>query len=77
MEEQSQTCGYPITESELLNKSSEIDGLTNEPSETFWEEIKIPLCNSITKSNHNGELITSQKQAVIKLIVKRIRTRTN
>ena len=77
MEEQSQTCGYPITESELLNKSSGNGALTNESYKTFWEEIKIPLCNSITKSNHNGELTTSQKQAVIKLIIKRIRTRTN
>ena len=59
MEEQSQTCGYPITEFELLNKSSGNDGLTNKSYKTFWEGIKIPLCNSITKSNHNGELTTS------------------
>ena len=35
---------------------------------------KIPLCNIITKSYQNGELSTSQRQAVIKLIEKRIRT---
>ena len=82
-EEQSQTCEGPITESELLNslkgmpnnKSPGNDGLTKEFYETFWEEIKIPLCNSITKSYQNRELSASQRQAVIKLIEKRIRTR--
>ena len=79
MEEQSQTCEGPITESELLNavksmsndKSPGSDGLTKEFYETFWEEIRIPLCNSITKSYQNGELSTSQRQAVIKLIEKK------
>ena len=55
--EQSQTCEGPITESELLNalecmlnnKSPGNDGLTKEFYETFQEEIKIPLCNSIRK----------------------------
>ena len=78
-EEQSQTCEGPITEPELLNaiksipnnKSPGNDGLTNQFYETFWEEIKIPLCNSITKSYQNGELKTSQRQAVIKLIEKK------
>ena len=82
MEEQSQTCESPITESELLNalksisnnKSPGDDGLTKESYETFWEEVKISLCNSITKS-YNRELSASQKQAVIKLIEKRIMTR--
>ena len=78
-EEQSQTCEGPATESELLNalksmpnnKSPGNDGLTKEFYETFWEEIKIPLCNSITKSYQNGGLSTSQRQAVIKLIDKK------
>ena len=56
-EKQSQTCEGPITESELLNalkimpnnKSPGNVGLTKEFHATFWEEIKIPLCNSITK----------------------------
>ena len=26
--------------------------------ETFWEEMKIPLCDSIKKSYQNGELNT-------------------
>ena len=57
------------------NKSPKNDCITKEFYETFWEEIKIPLCDSTTKSYQNGELSTSQKQAVIKLIKKRIRTR--
>ena len=65
-EEQSQTCEGPITESELLNalksmannKSPGNDVLTKEFYETFWEEIKIPLCNSVTKSYQNEELRT-------------------
>ena len=52
------------------NKSPGNDGLTKEFYETFWEEIKISLCDSITKSYQNGELSKSQKQAVIKLIKK-------
>ena len=48
------------------NKSPGNDGLTKEFQETFQEEIKIPLCKSITKSCQNGQLSTSQNQAVIK-----------
>ena len=78
-EEQSQICEGPITESELLNalksmpnnKSPGNDGLAKEFYETFWEEIKIPLCNNISKSYQNGELSTSQRQTVIKLIEKK------
>ena len=53
------------------NKSPGNDGLTKEFYETFWEEIKISLCNSITRSCQNGELSTSQRPAVIKLIEKK------
>ena len=53
------------------NKSPGNGGLTKEFYETFWEEIKIPLCNSIKKSYQNGGLSTSQRQAVIKLIDKK------
>ena len=55
--EQSQTCEGPILESELLkalknmsyNKSPGNDVLTKEFYETFWEDLKKPLCASITK----------------------------
>ena len=57
-----------------INKSPGNNGLTKEFYETFWEEIKMPLCKSITKSLQNGELSTSQRQTVIKLIEKKIRT---
>ena len=78
-EEQSQTCKGPITESELLNvhksipnnKSPGYDDLTKAFYETFWEEIKIPLCNSVTKPYENGELNISQRNAVTKLIEKK------
>ena len=53
------------------NKSPANDGLTKEIYETFWEEIKIPLCDSIMKWYKNGELSTSQKKAVITLIEKK------
>ena len=78
--EQSQTCEGPILENELLkalknmtnNKSPGNDGLTKEFYETFWEDMKKPLCASITKAFHRGELSHSEKQAVIKLIEKKI-----
>ena len=54
-----------------INKWSGNDGLTKEFYETFSEEIKIPLCNSITKSLQNGELSTSKRQTVIKLMQKK------
>ena len=66
---------FYITESELLNALKSMpdnklpgnDGLTKEFYRKFWEEITIPLCNSITISCQNGELSTSQTQALIKL----------
>ena len=42
----------------MNNKSLRNDGLTIKFYETFWEKIKIPLCNSITKSCQKGELST-------------------
>ena len=54
------------------NKSPRNDGLTKECYETFWEDLKKPLCANITKAFHRNELSHSQKQAVIKLIEKKI-----
>ena len=54
------------------NKSPENDDLIKEFYETFWEDLKKVLCASITKAFHRGELSHSQKQALIKLIEKKI-----
>ena len=54
--------------------SNELPGnnlLTKEFYETLWEDLKKPLCASITKTFHSGELSHSQKQAVIKNYKKR------
>ena len=52
-------------------KSPGNDGLTKEFYETFWDDIKRPLTLSFQQALKNGELSTSQKQAVIKLIEKK------
>ena len=76
--EQSQICEGPISVNELLkalksmsnNTSPGNYGLTKEFNESFWEDLKKPLCASIRKAFHRGESSHSQKQAVIKLIEK-------
>ena len=78
-DEQSKACEGPISENELLNafknmsnkKSPGNDDLTKEFYETFWEDLKKPLCPSIAKAIHRGEFSHSQKQAVIKLVEKK------
>ena len=68
-EEQVTKCESEIKESEILkslksmknDKSPGNDGLTKEFYETFWEEIKTPLSNSIRKSFLTEELSTSKK----------------
>ena len=49
------------------------DRITKEFYEFFWNDIKNSLSDSIKKSFLSGELSTSQKQAVIKLIEKKDR----
>ena len=44
------------------NNSPGSDDLTKEFYETFWEDSKKPLCASIIKAFHRGELSHSQKQ---------------
>ena len=55
------------------NKSPGNDGVTKEFYKTFWEDLKKPMCDSIKKAFHRGELSHSQKQATIKLIEKKDR----
>ena len=53
------------------DKSPRNDEITKEFYKFFWDNIKNSLSNSIKKSFISGELSTSQKQAVIKLIEKK------
>ena len=50
------------------DKFPENDGITKEFYIKFWDAVKERLCASIQQSFIAGELSTSQKQAIIKLI---------
>ena len=77
--EQSLECEKNISEKELLealksmpnDKSPGNDGLTKEFFETFWSEIKKTFLSCVIHSFDKGELCTSQRQAIIKLIKKK------
>ena len=47
------------------------DGIAKQFYEAFWDDLKTPPLLSVNKAFKVGELSTSQKQAVIKLIEKR------
>ena len=74
-------CEGEITECELLqaltsmdnDKSPGNDSITKEFYIKFWDAIKEPVCATIQQSFITGELSTSQKQAIIKLIEKKDR----
>lgn len=51
------------------DKAAEIDGLTKESYETFWDNIKETLDSSINKAKIEQSI--SQRQAIIKLIEKK------
>ena len=80
-ENQTLKCEGAINECELLkaltsmdnDKSLGNDGITKEFYIKFWDVVKEPLCASIQQSFIAGELSTSQKQAIIKLIEKKDR----
>ena len=58
------------------NKSPGNDGLSCEFYKTFWDDIKGPFFDSIMQGREKGELSTSQKQAIIRLIEKKDKDRT-
>ena len=77
--EQSLECEKNISEKELLealksmpnDKSLGNVGLIKEFFETFWSEIKKTFLSCVIHSFDKGELYTSQRQAIIKLIEKK------
>ena len=79
-ENQTLKCEGAITESGLLkaltssdnDKSLGNDDITKEFYTKLWDVVKEPLCASIQQSFIVRELSTSQKQAIIKLIKKKI-----
>ena len=71
-------CDEEVSEKKVLdviktftnNKSPGNDGLTKELYEMFWDDLKQPFMNSMKETKIRKKLITSQRQAVIKLIEK-------
>ena len=74
-------CESEIIEKDLITalksmpygKSPGHDGLTKEFYEHFWDDLKFYFINSLKQSKIEGNLSISQRQAVIKLIVKKDR----
>ena len=70
-----------ITEDNLLvalksipyNKTPRNDGLSKEFYETFWEGIKGVFINSLKQAKIVGSLSISRRQAVIKLLEKKVK----
>ena len=54
-------------------KSPGHDGLTKDFYEHFWDDLRVYFINSLKQSKIEGNLSISQRQAVIKLIVKKDR----
>ena len=53
------------------NKSLGNDGLTKQFYETFWEELKQHFKNLLNPKKVSKKLVTSQRQAVTKLLEKK------
>ena len=53
------------------NKTPGNDGLSKEFYMKFWQKLKEPLYRSLMQGKRKGELSTSQRQAVIKLLGKK------
>ena len=79
-EDQVKLCEEDLTEKDLYkslrsmqnDKSPGNDGLTKEFYETFWDDLKEIFVNSVREAKEIGHLSTSQRQAIIKLIEKKI-----
>ena len=77
--EQKNLCNGPLSIEELYeallemneNKSPGNDGLSPEFYKMFWNSIKLPLFASVNKAKACGQLSTSQRQAIIRLIEKK------
>ena len=71
--EQKKVCDEGISEQEMVLafNTAGNDGLTKEFYETFWEELKQPFMNSLNQAKVSKKLVTSQRQAVIKLLEKK------
>ena len=57
------------------NKSPGNDGLSKEFYEIFWDDIKVSFLLSVKQSYTSKILSVSQRQAVIKLIEKKVETK--
>ena len=53
------------------NDSPGYDGLTKDFYEEFWSELKEPFMKFISQTKISKKLVTSQRQAVIKLTEKK------
>ena len=79
-EDQVKLCKEDVTKKDLYkslrsmqnHKSPGNDTLTKEFYETFWEDLKEIFLNSVPEAKEIGHLSTSQRQAIIKLIEKKI-----
>ena len=80
-ETQRSVCDSIITEKEIFdviksfnsNKTPGNDGLTKEFYEFFWDDLKTPFLEATKQTEITKRLITSQRQAVIKLTEKKDR----
>ena len=82
-EDKRKLCEEDLTEKDLCDslksmqndKSPGNDGLTKEFYETFWNKLKEIFVDSVSETKEKGHLSTSQRQAIIRLIAKKIKIR--
>jgi hypothetical protein len=81
---QQDSCAKLLTEAELYSSLMEMgngkspgnDGLSVEFYKHFWDKVKQPYTASLIEAKIKGELSTSQKQAIIRLIEKKDKDKT-